>query len=1485
MADRNMQSMAETASSFSRLASRLASLKARVSRQRLWVAGLVAALGSVVAMGAGLWIATQAQQRLDEDFTQWLAGLVAGAGALLAYLVAALLYQATRARESAESHAQALITDLERMALVAQRTHNAVAICDAQRRIIWINEGFTRLSGFSLDEAKGHRPDELLAFEETDAMERQRMHEALEAGQAYYGELLNRAKDGRRFWVSIEMQPLRDAERKINGVLVIKSDISQRKQAEMALAEQRQRLTHIVDGTGLGTWEFHLPTGAGLINATWARMLGYALADWDAGDGAITLDRFSALVNPEDLPAVFQALQRHFEEGAPYQVEMRMRHKEGHEVWVLTRGGLVSRLADGSPERMAGTHLDISERKAMELALEHERHMLRNVIEASKLGTWEWHVPSQRTRHSEQWAQLLGYTLAELGETAEASFSPSLVHPDDRQLAEQAALRHFRGDTETYEFEVRMRHKAGHWVWMLSRGRLLSRLPSGEPELVFGTVADISRLKAAEAALAASRDLLDRTGHIGGVGGFVYDLLSETMQWTDQTCRLHDLAPGHVPSVEEAIGYFAPEAQLVLYGAIGDLRERCAQFDLELPLVTANDRRIWVRCVAQSEAEGAQGRPTRLVGAIQDVTARRRAEQELRQAEELLRGAIEAVDEAFVLYDPSDRLVFCNEKYREAFADSADLIVPGARFEDIIRAGAERGQYQAAAGRLDAWVAERIAAHRRGDSVLAQQLDDGRWIRVVERRMPSGHTVGFRIDITQLVQAKEQAEAAAVAKGQFLANMSHEIRTPLNAVLGMMALLARTRLDARQADYLNKAEGAARALLGILNDTLDFSKIEAGKMELDLHPFALDGLLRDLGVILAPAVKEKPVELLFDVAADVPLHLIGDAMRLQQVLVNLGGNALKFTPQGEVVVRIALESREGSRVKLRFEVRDTGIGISDAQQDRLFSGFTQAEAGTTRRYGGTGLGLVISQRLVALMGSELQLESEVGQGSCFHFTVCLPLGEAPVAATKRSLRVLIVDDHAATREALARQAQQLGWQVGMAADGEQALVEVLVAEQRGEPVEAVLLDYRMPGWDGLETARRIRQTASGRLSPLVVMITAHGRELLAEHEAEVQLLDGLLVKPITASMMFDALAQAVAPTPRLAAAPGLPRLLGLRLLLVEDNLINQQVVAELLGAEGASLVVAQHGLEAVNILRQRASDFDLVLMDLQMPEMDGLTATRLLRGELGLSQLPVVAMTANASASDRQACLDAGMNDHVGKPFDLDQLVGVVLRLSPHAAKEPVSAAARIAHSTERPVSAALAAEPREVVLAAQAAGVDLDGALTRMAGLRDVYARMLKSFVGELPVHLDELTQESAELRARRLHTLKGVAATLGADDLARAMAAAEPEAADPQHPLVLNALLALTEAQPALRRLQGAMQGSAASMPSAGRANPEAWRAALAPLIERLVENDAAALDELSRLRSLMPADSFNALAASVESFDFTQALQLARSWFISS
>jgi two-component system sensor histidine kinase/response regulator len=478
------------------------------------------------------------------------------------------------------------------------------------------------------------------------------------------------------------------------------------------------------------------------------------------------------------------------------------------------------------------------------------------------------------------------------------------------------------------------------------------------------------------------------------------------------------------------------------------------------------------------------------------------------------------------------------------------------------------------------------------------------------------------------------------------------------------------------------------ALLGILNDTLDFSKIEAGKMALDPQPFLLDTLLRDLGVMLGPAQADKPVELLFDLAPEVPRQLLGDALRLQQVLVNLLGNALKFTAQGEVVLRINCEQREGQRVKLGFEVRDTGIGISPEQQARLFQGFTQADAGITRRFGGTGLGLAISQRLVALMGGELSLRSRLGEGSRFAFSLWLPSLPAP-ARDARSLHLLVVDDHAATRAALARLALTLGWRAVPADSGAQGLARLDEAAQAGDPFDAVLVDEGMPGLDGFETAARIRQ--AGRPPRLVLMLGAQDRGQSSEAPPGAPLFDALLVKPVTASMLFDAFVGAVQTQP---AGPGTARLRGLRLLLVEDNLVNQQVAQELLSAEGASVQLAGNGQLALDWLGREAASFDAVLMDLQMPVLDGLSATRRIRGELGLTRLPIVAMTANASSADRQACLEAGMNDHVGKPFELDRLVATLLRCTRGAAPAPVSPVSPVGRSA-RSARSARSSTPR----------------------------------------------------------------------------------------------------------------------------------------------------------------------------------------------
>lgn len=886
-----------------------------------------------------------------------------------------------------------------------------------------------------------------------------------------------------------------------------------------------------------------------------------------------------------------------------------------------------------------------------------------------------------------------------------------------------------------------------------------------------------------------------------------------------------------------------------------------------------------------------------------DISARHKAELEAKSANELILGAIDAIDEAFVLYDAQDRLVFCNEKYREVYAASADLIVPGATFEEIVRKGAERGEYKAALGRVDEFVAERMATHRAANTDLVQRLDNGRVLRIVERRMPDGQIVGFRIDITDLVLATERAEAANLAKSQFLANMSHEIRTPMNAILGMLRLLQNTELDPRQQDYTSKTEGAAKSLLGLLNDILDFSKIEAGKMEIDLQPFRMDRLLRDLSVIASANVKDKPIEVLYDVDPQVPRDLLGDAMRLQQILINLTGNAIKFTDHGEVVVQIKLLEKADQLCRLRFSVRDSGIGIAPEHLNRIFEGFSQAEASTTRRFGGTGLGLTISRRLVSLMGGELEVQSELGRGSNFHFTLTLTAHshEAQSAASVAQeelahLDVLVVDDNPVARELLAGMAESFGWHVDVASDGAQALGQVESHLLAGKPpYQAIFMDWEMPGLDGWQTIERIRKIKSGGKAPITVMVTGRGREMLSSRSAKEQaMLSAFLVKPVTASMLFDAVADARAGRSNVrsrkkAPAGQVQHLQGLHLLLVEDNLINQQVAQELLVQEGAVVEIADNGQLAVQALKEVISQtkqpFDAVLMDLQMPVMDGFEATRAIRNDLGLKDLPVIAMTANAMASDRDACLDAGMNDHVGKPFDLPHLIEVLLGYTQRSGGKVSDAPVR--------------AKPAEHFLGTVTApsdslqAIDDRTAIARMGGNSDLYCRSLVAFRADLTTQSDQLhallQANDLEQAGRLLHTLKGLSSTLGANALASMLRAAETalksDSAVGLQELAESLRLAMGTTQQALQLLIDQYKAQASkSAPAATPGAPDsqaldlpALREDLQALLTMLRASDMAALDAFSSLRerhgSLDPT-LIEPLDAAMANLDFVQA-----------
>jgi PAS domain S-box-containing protein len=680
----------------------------------------------------------------------------------------------------------------------------------------------------------------------------------------------------------------------------------------------------------------------------------------------------------------------------------------------------------------------------------------------------------------------------------------------------------------------------------------------------------------------------------------------------------------------------------------------------------------------------------------------------------------------------------------------------------------------------------------RGDFINKKKNDEEYWesasispIKNSEGEIT--HFVAVKQDITErkhmekeLIQAKQAADEANKAKGDFLANMSHESRTPINAVIGMAHLALKTDLSPKQRDYLKKIQTSANALLGIINDILDFSKIEAGKMDIETVDFNLEDVMDNLANLLTVKAQEKEdLEVLFNTHWEVPRFLVGDPLRLGQVLINLSNNAVKFTDSGEIVVSSELLEQNEDKVTLKFSVRDTGIGLTEEQAGKLFQSFTQADTSTTRKYGGTGLGLAISKKLVNMMGGEIWVESKYGQGTTFNFTVNFGLGKEHAkkrfvtSPDLRGMKALVVDDNATSRKILKDMLESFTFEVTVAASGQEGITELENAE-KDQPFELVVMDWKMPEMDGIEASGVIKSHPGLRKIPAIILVTAYGREEVMQQADQVG-LDGFLLKPVNPSVLFDATMQvfgeAIPEKSRITRrgqkeAEVLQQIQGAHVLLVEDNEINQQVAREILEGAGLNVSLANNGQEAIDAIMK--NEYDAVLMDVQMPVMDGYAATREIRNlKSETRNVPIIAMTAHAMAGDADKSLDAGMNGHVTKPIDPDRLFATLQKWIEPSEKRVQVQQPQV--PVERPETDK--AVPEENELPEALPGFDLTDGLKRLQGNKRLYRKLLLNFATDyceaannIRIALDAKDFERAH---SLLHNLKGLAGNLAATDL----------------------------------------------------------------------------------------------------------------------
>ncbi|MDB5124793.1 MAG: hybrid sensor histidine kinase/response regulator [Mucilaginibacter sp.] len=974
------------------------------------------------------------------------------------------------------------------------------------------------------------------------------------------------------------------------------------------------------------------------INPAFGKVLG-----WD-NEYLLSTSTFE-FIHPDDVATTQKELEKLGKGGSTLNYVQRFKAKSGQYKniqWTSSPDPLTGNIF--------GIGRDITDEKLKEQRLVASEERLRAFFENS-LGLMCTHdLEGNFLSVNIAGASILGYSLDEILNKSLFDIVPAARHP-----LLKAYLQKIK-DTGSGNGQMLTRHKNGSYrIWMFNN--VLEKNAHGE-DYVIGNAIDITERHHLEEDLKRTKEMLEQTNKVARVGGWEFDVRNKKIFWTDVTKQIHGVEPDFQPDMNVGISFYKEgESRDKIAKAIERALAEGEPWDLELQIVTAEGEELWVRALGNAEFEN--GACKRLYGTFQDIDEKKKAENALIIEKARLSAFVQHSPAAVAMLDNDMRYVAVSNCWLDDYHLTGRDIIGRSHYEFFPSITDERKERHQ---RVLKGAIERNAEDRQVEAdgnVFYVSWEMRPWYRFDGQ---VGGMMIFTQNITSLIKHREElemaklsAEEANIAKSEFLANMSHEIRTPLNGVIGFTDLVLKTKLNETQQQYLTIVNQSANALLGIITDILDFSKIEAGKLELNVEKCDLYELSSQATDIITYQVQTKGLEMLLNISPELPRFIWADQVRLKQILVNLLGNSSKFTDAGEIELKIEPLSFNGDQTTIRFEVRDTGIGIKPDKLVKIFEAFSQEDSSTTKKYGGTGLGLTISNKLLGFMGSHLQLQSTLGQGSVFFFELTFKAehGDAlPMESLDHIKKVLIVDDNDNNRMILTRMLSLKDIASVEAKDGFEAL-ELL---SNGEKYDAVVIDYHMPFMDGLETIKKMRESFGslpGDL-PVILLYSSSDDGTLIKAYEELK-INARLTKPVKIQDIYTVLSR-LSQAPRHAEGPGSPEKSEMRMgrisvLVAEDNAINMLLARMIVQkiAPNAIFLEAQNGIEAIKHCAQQMPDF--ILMDVQMPEMNGYEATRKIREMEHTGRVPIIALTASNVKGEKEKCLEAGMDDFVVKPI------------------------------------------------------------------------------------------------------------------------------------------------------------------------------------------------------------------------------------------